>query len=275
MGLNKVNPILENIRNMEQLEERKTQLKFKNKIDSWTGEERGGEPELLVKEEVSPTKLKRRPVRTVEEFAIGPSRITEERKVSQSPTKFVQQRKISSSPQKKMIVTRDHDYSPTKKITVTDNDGLNLRRSNSREKKYIFNDNYDNDNDNMYQGEYVSRGDYNSRYTTTSKPNFEVIVKKSNANTEDYYSRNPYESAPNNGLRMSFNEFEKKYNQFEGFKRGLPSNIDDNEAFQMFLEHLDRIRSPTKISSRSPNVARTSKSPGSRLSYNQRKSYYE
>jgi len=63
------------------------------------------------------------------------------------------------------------------------------------------------------------------------------MVKKSGVEEGNNWSNSPYKNRPNDGSRMSFNQFEKKYNEFEGFKRDLPESIEDNIAFQMFLEH--------------------------------------
>jgi len=44
-------------------------------------------------------------------------------------------------------------------------------------------------------------------------------------------------------MRMTFEEFERKCKEFDIFKRSLPSHIDENTAFNMYLEHKENMRS--------------------------------
>jgi len=55
VGLNKVNPIYEKARNSEQIADQKVQFAWKNRNNRFTGEK--DQPQLLVHEEVSPTKI--------------------------------------------------------------------------------------------------------------------------------------------------------------------------------------------------------------------------
>jgi len=99
VGLNKLNPIYENIRNMQEQNQKITKLKFSNKKDDFTGRDID-QPELIVREESSPTKIIRNS-QYLKEVTLEPS-IIEERHISTSPTKIVKERRISSSPRKKI-----------------------------------------------------------------------------------------------------------------------------------------------------------------------------
>jgi len=69
------------------------------------------------------------------------------------------------------------------------------------------------------------------------RPKYEVLIKKSSIDNGKLYSSVHNESGEGDGLRMSLEEMEKKFHQFEGYKKGLPASIDENLKFKMFLEH--------------------------------------
>ena len=107
------------------------------------------------------------------------------------------------------------------------------------------------------------------RWTTgvdQPRPQYEVFVQRSDI---------PSGQAGSEGMRMTFQEFERKCQEFEIFKRSLPSHIDENTAFKMYLDHKENMRagsnSPGKRrttgGSRSRDASRDQNSPGKQLKW--------
>jgi hypothetical protein len=76
------------------------------------------------------------------------------------------------------------------------------------------------------------------------RPQYEVFVQRSDL---------PSGQGGKEGMRMTFQEFERKCQEFEIFKKSLPSHIDENTAFKMYLDHKENMRA----GSNSPGRRRT------------------
>jgi hypothetical protein len=163
VGLNKVNPIHERIRNFQQDEAKQAQLRWERQRDPLTGDE---EARLIVEEERLPS-----------------MRITKDRPLGESTDESG---------------WRTHYESP-KRWTV----GVEQPR-----------------------------------------PQYEVYVQRSDL---------PSGQAGSEGMRMTFQEFERKCQEFEIFKKSLPSHIEENTAFKMYLDHKENMRA----GSNSPGKRRT------------------
>lgn len=175
VGLNKVNPIYERVRNAENIQQKHTEFNWRHRHNTYTGE--GDQPQLIVKEEVSPSKLSRR----------------------------------------------------------------------SQERYYTVQDTHDVEN--IMASYVLKRG---------SPEKFAKL---------HHVHSSPQKKASD----MSFNEFAKRYNQFEDFKKGLPDNTNESDAIQMFQDKMNS-ESPGRRSTGSRNNRSTgslnnrSKTSGENLS---------
>jgi len=164
VGLNKVNPIYERVRNSEQMAAQTIQFAWKNRNNRFTGDK--DQPQLMVHEEVSPTRL---------------------------------------------------------------------HGGRSEERTYTIADVYDTQNT---MAAYVLK--------TGSPDRF---------NRLHHHAHSPAKKAS----EMTFNEFSKRYNQFENFKQELGGNISEQEAIKMFQDHLVEVSPDKRVERNSTNKSLSSK----------------